>query len=69
MSEKVNKLEPTYRIGTMGYYLREYGWEPVNVPGQFPLWQKDNQTLEGHYALYEVYREIWRRTHQRQELT
>ena len=52
----------TYRPGTLGYYLREAGWEPVEQEGKYPLWRRGEDTVPvtGVEALLEVYRDIWR---------
>lgn len=51
----------TYRPGTLGYYLREYGWEPVESGNDFPDWKKgDGNPMPASRALLEVYREIWK---------
>lgn len=50
------------RPGTLGYYLLQAGWEPVEQEDKYPLWRRGEDTVPvtGVEALLEVYRDIWR---------
>lgn len=49
------------RPGTLGQYLLDAGWLPVENSFDYPLWQKDGRTMPASKAILEVYRELWRR--------
>lgn len=58
-----NKNNPTFKPGSLSYYLRAAGWEVVPQKEGFPLWRKSKlKPVTGSKALLEVYREIWRNT-------
>ena len=48
------KNEISYRPGTLAYYLRQAGYEPVEQPAGHPLWRKDGQVMTGQQAYYRV---------------
>lgn len=51
-----------YRPGTLGWYLSEAGWSPVEREKQHPLWEKDGQTLAAYDAWTIELRRIWKET-------
>ena len=53
--------------GTLGRYLLDAGWVPVENSFDYPLWQKDGRTMPASKAILEVYRDLWRRSRKKDD--
>lgn len=53
-----------YREGTLGWWLTQSGWWPVEVGEKFPRWMREGDAKQytGAEARMEYLRAMWQRT-------